>query len=96
MSILKKHYDPEPIIIAERFHFYQRSQKESESIANYLASLRRLASCFAFGDFLNDALRDRLVCGIHSENVQQVLLTKSNLTLTKVLEISQGKEAAAV
>ena len=26
VAILKKHYDPEPIIIAERFRFYQRNQ----------------------------------------------------------------------
>ncbi len=34
-SILKKHYDPEPIVIAERFRFYQRTQKSGESIADY-------------------------------------------------------------
>ena len=53
---LKKHYDPEPIIIAERFHFYQRNQKSGESIADYLACLRRLASRYKFGDFLSEAL----------------------------------------
>ena len=36
MDILKKHYDPEPIIIAEQFHFCERNQKPGESIANYL------------------------------------------------------------
>ena len=34
-SILKKHYDPEPIIIAERFHFYRRGQGTSESIGDF-------------------------------------------------------------
>ena len=40
VSILKKHYDPEPIIIAERFHFYERQQKPNKSIVDYLATLR--------------------------------------------------------
>jgi len=31
MDILRKHCDPEPIVIAERFHFYQRTQKSGKS-----------------------------------------------------------------
>ena len=95
VTLLKKHYDPEPIVIAERFHFYERSQKPVESIADYLASLRRLASRCQFGAFLAEALRDRLVCGLLSENIQKVLLTKADLTLEKALETAQGMEAAA-
>ena len=30
---LKEHYEPPKIVIAERFHFYQRSQAEGETIA---------------------------------------------------------------
>ena len=96
VTILKKHYDPEPIIIAERFHFYRRTQGTSESIADYLANLRRLASRCKFGAFLEEALRDRLVCGMQSESIQKVLLTKANLTLERALEISQGMEAATL
>ena len=95
VELMKKHYDPEPIIIAERFHFYRRDQKTGESIADYLASLRLLASRCKFGTFLTEALRDKLVCGMQSDNIQKVLLTKANLTLDKAVEISQGMEAAA-
>ena len=48
-DILKKHYDPEPIVIAERFCFYQRTQKSGESVSDFLASLRKLASWCKFG-----------------------------------------------
>ena len=96
MAILKKHYDPEPIIIAERFHFYQRSQSAGESIGDHLTNLRQLASRCKFGDFLGETLRDRLICVMQSENTQKMLLTKANLTLDKALEISQGMEAAAL
>ena len=95
VDLLKQHYDPEPIVIAERYHFYQRSQKPGESIANYMASLRRLASRCQFQDFLSEALRDRLVCGLQSEMILKALLSKADLTLDKALEISQGMEAAA-
>ena len=44
VSFLKKHYDPEP----ERYHFYQRSQRSGESVVDYLACLRCLASIANF------------------------------------------------
>ena len=62
---------------------------------DYLASLRRLASRCQFGAFPAEALRDRLVCGLLSENIQKVLLTKAELTLKKALETAQDMEAAA-
>ena len=43
--ILKKHFDPKPLVIAERFYFHRRAQGTSETIAEYAAELRRLASC---------------------------------------------------
>ena len=44
-------------------------------MANYLATLRRLASHCEFGT-LNEAPRDKLLCGMHRGNIQKVLLTK--------------------
>ena len=95
VDLLKKHFDQKPIVIAEHFHFYQRNQKSGESIAEYLAALRRLASRCKFGTFLTEALRNKLVCGMHSESIIKVLLTKANLTLDKAMEISQAMEAAS-
>ena len=36
LEVLKKHYDPQPLIIGERFRFYQRSQKSGESTLQFL------------------------------------------------------------
>jgi len=94
-DILKKHYDPEPIVIAEQFRFYQRTQKSGETVADFLASLRKLASRCKFGGFLSEALRDRLVCGLNSEAIQKSLLAKENLTLDTAMETALGMEAAA-
>ena len=51
VQALKKHYEPKPLIIAERYVFHQRHQAPGESIAEYVAELRRLASTWKFGDF---------------------------------------------
>ena len=61
---LTDYYEPKPIVIAERFIFYQRNQKPQESVTSYLAELRRLATHCKFETFLSSALRDRFVCGL--------------------------------
>ena len=74
VSTLKKHYEPKPIVIAKRFHFHRRNQANGESIAEYLAELRRLSVHCNFGTYLDEALQDRLVCGLHSKSIQRRLL----------------------
>ena len=59
----KAHFEPKHIVSAERFQFHKRGQNHGESVAEYLAELRRLAARCAFGNYLEEALRDRLVCG---------------------------------
>jgi len=77
---LKTHFEPKPVIIAERFHFYRRSQAPAESIAAFVADLRKLAITCKFGAFLDEALRDRLVCEVRSEQIQKKLLSEKDLT----------------
>ena len=45
-------------------------------------------------DPLEEALRDRFVCGLSSEAIQRRLLSEPKLTLAKVMEFAQGMEAA--
>ena len=60
-----------------------------------MAELRRLASRCEFGvEYRDDALRDRLVCGLRSGSIQKKLLTTADLTLALAIEIAQGMEAA--
>ena len=61
---LTAHFESKPLVIAECSYFYNRNQKPTESVAEYMAELRRIATHCEFGDGLNDALRDRLVCGL--------------------------------
>ena len=93
-QVLKQHLVPKPIIIAERLKFRKRIQKPGENIATYLAFLKQLAETCDFKAFLDEALRDQLVCGLRSEAIQKRLLTEAELDLKKALEISQAMEAA--
>ena len=92
---LKTHFEPKPTnVLTHRYTFHRRNQGPNESIADYVAELRRLASPCSFGTFLEQALRDRLVFGMRSEAVQKRLLTEKEPTLSGVMEIALSLEAA--
>ena len=80
LEVLKRHYDPQPLAIGERFRFYQQLQKPGEMIANFLADLRPLRIRCNFDDFLDQALCDRFVCGVQNEALQKKLLTEGDLS----------------
>ena len=42
ISALKQYFDLKPLVTGERFHFYLRSQKADESVADFLTALRKL------------------------------------------------------
>ena len=91
---MKNHLNPKPLVIAERFKFHRKCQSESETVAQFLAELRRLAEHCDFGDHLEEALRDRLVCGLRNETTQRRLLAEADLTLTKAYDTAQSMETA--
>lgn len=91
---LLQHFKPAVSEIHERFVFNQCVQKSDQSIAEYIVQIRKLASTCNFGAFLEEAMRDRLVCGIRSENTQKKLLSESNLTFQSACQIAQAAEMA--
>ena len=80
VTCLQNHLQPRPTIIAERYKFHQRNQNQGETVAEYLAALRRTAAECQFAAFLEEALRDQFVCGLASKHLQRRLLLekKSN------------------
>ena len=94
LTELESHFKPEPVKIGERLRFYKRNQQTGETVSEYMAELRRLATTCEFGTFLNEALCDRLVCGLRKEAIQRRLLAEPNLDLKRACELAQGMEAA--
>ena len=88
-KILVDHLKPQPIIIAERYKFYCRDQSENESVAKYLAELRKLTLNCDFEDFLDQALRDHFVCGLQNNSMQRRLVAERKLTLKSAIELAK-------
>ena len=94
LTVLRQHFDPTPLVIGGRFHFYKRSQRATESVAEFQADLRKLSIRREFGDFLDQVILDRFVCGVKSDTIQKKLLAEDGLTAARELEIAQSIEAA--
>ena len=75
-TILKDHFAPKKLVIAERYIFHNCTQREGESVSSFAANLKHLAATCQFGTHLNEALHVRLVCGVKSKEIQKKLLTE--------------------
>ena len=67
VDVLKRHFEPKPLLIAERFRFNRCNQKADETVASYAAELKQCAVRCQFGATLDEALRGRFVSGIRHE-----------------------------
>ena len=61
---------------------------------DYVAEVGRWSAHCEFCDYLEQTLRDCLVCGLRAESIHKRLLAEADLTLKKALGLAQGMEAA--
>ena len=94
-EIITKHLSPKPIIIAERYRFHKRHQEVGESVADYVATIKKLSEHCEFNTYLNDALRDKLVLGLRNETIVKRLLSEADLTFDRAQQIAIAMETAA-
>ncbi|XP_065283474.1 uncharacterized protein [Dermacentor albipictus] len=93
--LLKEHYSPRSSVIAERCKFNRRVQQEGESVEGFIVEPKHLVRKCDYGDFLQDALRDRLVAGIRNEETQRALFAERELTFDGACKIALDRELAA-
>ena len=55
VEVLKQHYNPVKLVIAERFTFHRHCQQPGESVAEFAAELKKLSQNCKFGTYLDDA-----------------------------------------
>ena len=91
-ALLKNHCDPQPSPIMERFRFHSRRCEPGESVVEYVAALRKIASRCDYAGELENNLRDQLVIGIGNSATQAKMLLDSALTLEKAVKIASSEE----
>ncbi|UYV73363.1 K02A2.6-like [Cordylochernes scorpioides] len=91
---LNTHFSPKRSIIVQRFIFFKRMQETEESVSQYLVAIKRLAATCEFGNFLENSLRDKFVCGLSDPRIQKKILSEGDVSLARVMEIALSMEAA--
>ena len=87
-NLMNNHYNPEPVVIAERHKFWTALQEESEAVCDFIVRLQKLARTCGFGGFLQEALRDRLVSGLHPKMKK----TQCHLLVMRDLSFQTARE----
>ena len=95
VAVLTEHYCPPPSEVMQRYRFNSRNRQPGESVAAYVADLRRIAEHCEFGATLKKMLWDRLMHGINDERIREKLLQEKDLTYEKAISIAQGLETAS-
>lgn len=82
-AALPAHYRPQPLVITKHFNFQKCSQKEGESVADYIVALRQLSlSC----EFVN---------GLNAEAMQRKLLSQKDLMFNQACKTASSMELAS-
>ncbi|CAG5038941.1 unnamed protein product [Parnassius apollo] len=94
VQILNSHFKPKQCSFVDKANFFGATRSPGESLGDWAARLRGLASYCEFGDALETNLRDRFVLGLGSGPERDKLFEQNptTLTLTKAIEI--GEQAA--
>lgn len=93
-DLMKDHVSPKPIVIAERYIFYNRKQRNGESVTQYLTELRKLSETCNFKEFLEEVLCDMFVIGLTDHSAQKKMISDSNLTTKSAFETALSYELA--
>ena len=84
---------PEKNLVVERKKFFWKNQHYDETFDQFMTELRNLASTCEFGDLYENLLLYKVVDGIRSEKIRDVLLRKGvEMTLEKAINICHAEE----
>lgn len=95
VAALKAHFIPMTNVVVERHTFRKRAQGPHETVSQYVAALRELASSCDFGDKADEMLRDQLIQYVTNAHIREKLLLEPNLTLDRAITIATQIESAA-
>ena len=72
-TALNTYYKVRTNVIVERAKFNTRLQQENEPIDTFIQDLYRMVESCNFGTLKDEFIRDRIVVGVHSENLSDSL-----------------------
>ena len=92
IELYEAHFIPRRNITYERAQFYQRTQKDGETIETFVRTLYDLAEHCTFGALKSEQIKDRIVIGVQNSTLSQKLQLQTDLTLEKAIELAKQYE----
>ncbi|MCP4116722.1 MAG: hypothetical protein GY737_15180, partial [Desulfobacteraceae bacterium] len=92
VELMRGQYTLKRLLLKERQAFYARNQASGESLTSFDTELKSLADKCAFGDYLDDMLRDRFVLGIQSEDTWRRLMVEEKIDYKKAVDMAKAIE----
>ena len=95
LELLRNHYKRNRTPMADRLQLHNRKQQENESLTDYIAALKKIASTCDYGAELENRLRDAFLFGVRSPKILNRLLEasqKDNFTWTSVTRLALAME----
>ena len=80
-------------VIFERARFNGHSQREGESVEQFITSLYSLAEHCEYGEMKDEMIRDRIIIGIRDRPLSEQLQLDAELTLEKAKKRVRQREA---
>ena len=70
-NLVKEYYErlPSPIVQRYKFNYNTCNRVPGETIAAYVAALRKLAEHCNYGTSLSEILRDGLICSVNHDGI---------------------------
>ena len=95
IDCLKTHFEPGISPIVARYKFNNCSRAQGEAVSAFIKRLREASGPCEYGATLDEAIRDRLVCGVNNPAMTRRLLAESSLTLKSATDIVLSMESAS-
>ena len=80
----------------ERYEFFSRAQKSSETIDQHVTVLRKLSESCELSTLKNSLIKDRIVLGSSDPKTRERLFRISDLTLEKAIDMVRSAEATEI
>ena len=94
MGKFQTYCNPRKNLTYERHIFNTRNQQTGENIDAYVTDLKNKASLCEFDALKDSLIKDRIVCGVRSDEVRARLLRIPDLSLEKAIDICRAAETS--
>ncbi|XP_046734955.1 uncharacterized protein LOC124404666 [Diprion similis] len=87
MEKFDDHFSPRKTEVHDRYIFFSSTRQKSETIRQYVETLKEKANCCNFGVLTETLIRDKLVLDMKNKDLRKHLFEQKYLSLSQVIDL---------